>query len=431
MGASVAEILLAQGQRAAEARRRMGEIQAGMWRDVGQIAGNTIQTIGQHYADEPARADAAKLRGLQVEGAEQQVDAGRREVEAVEQGKRRDAAFQGLFEMYPDGNIPEREVLSIYGPQAGEKVFGALGAFADLRANRVKDAQQTAARLAMGLSELAPDTQAQFWGPVREAAIQGGLGKHDDIPEQFSPEYLNQVLAWSTGQDPTPAPPKVTFGQEVKRYTVGGKTVLGRVGSDGQVYDVRTREPFQPEDLAADPARAGGGSDYSEYLERAARSLGRASRAELTTAEEDGLRQKFYAAARAPQRQPSARPAANPRGASAIPQGVETYILDMRGRGYTQSEALTEVLRPDVWRGLLQAHPKLTAERMREAITRLVPEEGAPPVAPPSAPGAANATQPAGDRVLSLAELRAAAQRLGIDETKARQEYEKRGFTIR
>ncbi|MDQ3169011.1 MAG: hypothetical protein M3Q55_02595 [Acidobacteriota bacterium] len=44
----------------------MGEIQAGMWRDVGQIAGNTIQSVASHYADEPARKQAQEIRDLQL-----------------------------------------------------------------------------------------------------------------------------------------------------------------------------------------------------------------------------------------------------------------------------------------------------------------------------------------------------------------------------
>lgn len=126
----------------------------------------------------------------------------------------------------------------------------------------------------------------------------------------------------------------------------------------------------------------------------------------------------------------------NPRGANAIPQGVEAYIISMRNRGYPQSEAMSEMFSQGVWAKMRRDHPTMTAERAREAIARLIPEEGAP-VSAPSADGrdreAGTASGPAApdDRVMSVAELEAAADRLGMDVAEARREYEARGFVIR
>lgn len=148
----------------------------------------------------------------------------------------------------------------------------------------------------------------------------------------------------------------------------------------------------------------------------------------------------------------AARPAAppkNPRGTNAIPQGVESYLLSMRNRGYTQADALAEALREDVWQRLAGAHPSLTAERVREAIIRLVPEEGfvapvsegpgsgaaeperiaRPAGARGAGPGAASA--PASRGTMTLDELRTMAESFGISEDEARRVYEARGFTIR
>lgn len=128
----------------------------------------------------------------------------------------------------------------------------------------------------------------------------------------------------------------------------------------------------------------------------------------------------------------------NPRGENAIPQGVERYILDMRTRGYTQNEALSEMLSAQVWTNMQRDHPSMTAERARKAITELIPEEGAavPMSAPSGARGRGQGQSGTGaevpaDRVITRAELTAAAQRLGIPESEARAEYEARGFVIR
>lgn len=128
--------------------------------------------------------------------------------------------------------------------------------------------------------------------------------------------------------------------------------------------------------------------------------------------------------------------ATNPRGAASIPQGVEAYILSMRDRGYTQQEALDEALKDEVRAKLFKDHPSLTAQRLRTAITQLIPTGGV-------ASGKSTATAPTASaprttapgkrvqRTMTLEELRALAEAFNITEAEARRIYEARGVVIR
>jgi hypothetical protein len=64
--ASISDILLAQGQRSAESRRRLGEISAGMWSNLGQQAAGAIQQYAQHQQQEPIRRQEQEIRDLQL-----------------------------------------------------------------------------------------------------------------------------------------------------------------------------------------------------------------------------------------------------------------------------------------------------------------------------------------------------------------------------
>jgi hypothetical protein len=436
MAATIAELIMERGRQLADARRRSGDISARMYSDLGNIASGAIQSYAQEKADAPAREDAARLRALQIEGAEQNVAAGQREIDEAEQDKRRDTAFMGLFEMYPDGNIPDREVLTIYGPDRGAKVAQGMKAFTELSQKRVTNAQETAGRLAVGAKALSPQLRMQFWPAIRSAAVAGGLGTEQDIPAEPTDEYLDAVIGWSSGKESKAE--RVTFGP-VKRLNVDGATVLAREGSDGLLYNVRDNKPIQGQSFdLPDESLAGGNSDYSAYLERNAREMGK-TRATLTAAEEDRLRTRFYALGRAPREAGgggTGRGATAPKDDPKFPRGVEDYILSIRNRGTTQAEALAEVLDPATWRKLRTDHPSLSSERVREAIAKLIPEEGAAvsagaPVSPAAGAPASSRPPAGGQKSMTRDELRYSAQRLGVSEQEARRLAESNGYVIR
>lgn len=375
-------------------------------------------------------------KALQLRGMAQGVQEQQGRIEAQQTMSRNEQALRNLFATAGD-KLTANDIYRVVGPDRGKAIISGLEAFHQLQTSQVANARETAGRLALGIRALPPGMQAEFWPRAREAAIAGGLGDAESVPEQITPEFLEGVIAWSTGKEEKPE--KITYSG-AKRFMVGGKPVLAREGSDGFLYDVRDNSRIQSDEITFDDAEAltGGDSDYARYLMRAARDKGKTV-AQLTAGEEEALRTKFYATSRAPERTGSGgggrsggAAARNPRGAGSIPQGVERYILDMRGRGYTQRDAVDELLSASVWANMQRDHPSMTAQQARAAVAALIPEEGA---AVPAGAGARPASAPAGGgdgaQTISLAELKAAAERLGIPEADARREYEQRGFVIR
>lgn len=456
---SIAELIQEQGRQAAESRLRQGQISADRILRIGGAVSNTIGGIGDALQNAQSNQYASRLQAATVSRAEQAVAAGERQAADDERGKRQSASLAGLLEMFPDGNIPERELHAVYGVEGARKVIDSFNAYDELVKRKQGDEQKRLARLVAGMRLMAPEDQATYWASIRPAMIAAGFGDERTIPERPTDNHLQQIEALGLGDD-APKPPRLTYGP-VRKMRVDGKPTLVREGSDGGLYNIHGAS-IQSNDVQFDDKAAGSaGSDYRQYLERGARDLGYSSVSELTADEEDTLRRQWYEPTRAPQRpagtrpgSPSAgnRPAANPRGTGALDTGLEDYILDMRGRGYTQREALDEVLRPDVWQQLIAANPKRTAERAREAISRLIPQEGAMPYSPPagSPAGRGRGAGPSGGgsrpdasrdesmrndadaaMTMTLAELRAAARRMGISEAEARKGYEARGFRIR
>lgn len=251
---SIGELIRLRGRNAADAELRRGELSQQMWNQLGQTIAGTVNQISQQRQDAPRLAQEAESRALALQSK-------RNEVEQQNRLTRQDGAFMALLEQQP--NPDPKEVMSIYGPQRGMQIAQGLHAFGELQAGQVKDARDTAGRLAIGLTSLSPQLQQQMWPGVREAAIKGGLGDAESIPEQFTPEFAQAVIGWAKGEAPTapsliqrdptrdlvhpqtgevvsagtPEPDKVTYGAPSTQM-VNGKRALIRTGSDGKAYDM-------------------------------------------------------------------------------------------------------------------------------------------------------------------------------------------------
>jgi hypothetical protein len=224
--ASISDILLAQGQRSAESRRRLGEISAGMWSNLGQQASGAIQQYVQHQQQEPIRKQEQEIRDLQL-GKLKRDDAA--EAQEAEVESRRNAAFTDLLSR---GMPDPREVLTIYGPERGSKIAQGLQAFNDLATKRVADAKKTAGDLALGFSQFTPEMRQQLWPSVRQAAIDGGLGTPDTIPEDPTDEFLRGVVVWSQGEAP-----KQPGTREIKvRNADGSESIQIVTDTPGQTF---------------------------------------------------------------------------------------------------------------------------------------------------------------------------------------------------
>jgi len=260
----MSDLVRQRARNAAEAELRRGDIAAQMWGNVGNTISNTMGSIMRERQEAP-------LRAMELERQ-------RRQLDAEDRLSRQDTAFMALLEQQP--NPDPREVMAIYGPQRGMQIAQGLHAFTELQTGAVKDARETAGRLAIGLKSLSPQLQKQWWPAVRTAAIKGGLGDEQSIPQDFTPDFADAVIGWASGQAPaapnliqrdptkdlvhpttgevvapgTPEPEKVTYGQPVVAM-VNGRRMYVRAGSDARTYSMNG-QPIQGDVLPVVDAAA-------------------------------------------------------------------------------------------------------------------------------------------------------------------------------
>ena len=92
-----AELALRRGEMEADATRRRGEMSANMWSNLGNSIAGTIGGILKDRQEAPARAQAEQLRGLQIRGAQQNVEAGDRAVATEAAGRQTKSAINALL----------------------------------------------------------------------------------------------------------------------------------------------------------------------------------------------------------------------------------------------------------------------------------------------------------------------------------------------
>jgi hypothetical protein len=174
---TIAELMMAPARARASGMREAAAAEAQGTLQQGQIRGQMIGTLGQ------LAGGAVQQYGEQQQ-AEQQRQAIGAALQAVVNGE---AGPDALLAAGDDGTL-----------------LKALGAYSDLATGRVKNAQETAGRLAMGLKVLPPEQRQQLWPQVRQAAIKGGLGDEQTLPADATDEFLDAVIAWGTGKTQEP-----------------------------------------------------------------------------------------------------------------------------------------------------------------------------------------------------------------------------------
>ena len=219
-GGTLGELIRLRGQREAESHLRGGDISAQLYANLGSQLSGILSGYVKERQEAPIRAQDAESRALQVQAQQQQVD-------ERDRLTRQDAAFTALLEQQP--NPDPREVMRIFGPQRGAAIAQGMAAFGELSQQKVTDARDTAGRLAIGIKALSPALQASFWPSIRQAAVQGGLGDEQSIPEQFMPEFVEAVIGWASGKGPE-APPAL-MQRDPTRDLVDPRT--GQVVSSG------------------------------------------------------------------------------------------------------------------------------------------------------------------------------------------------------
>lgn len=193
---TLGQLLQLQGMRRAEAERQRGDRSAQLWGTIGQQIGNTVTQIAD--ASQKAQAQATLTK--------------------------QDQAFVNLLAKNP--NPDPSAVLSIYGPtKRGMDMVQGVKAFNELQTGAVKDARDTAGRIAIGLKASSPEMQAHLWPSLTAAAVKGGLvSKPEDLPAQPTPEFLDAVIGWATGKEPTKGE-SFTLGPGQQRFGPDGKPI--------------------------------------------------------------------------------------------------------------------------------------------------------------------------------------------------------------
>lgn len=189
--ASVAEILLEQGRQRGAARRAEGQISAGTWTNLADIASRGFSQYAQEQQQAPIRAQEAEIRGLQLQGLKD-------ERAAADASAQESAALKALFsrETPPEPD----EIMSLVGPERGIKIVDGLAALQDVNLKRFKSQQEVIAATLAGMDALPEQARAEFYPSVRQNLIQRQIITEQDAPEAYDPNWFQQARGF--GQTP-------------------------------------------------------------------------------------------------------------------------------------------------------------------------------------------------------------------------------------
>lgn len=197
--ASIGDLLARRGDIDANRAMQVANANAQAQQTRAQAWGGAIQNIGQIAANVPGQIQQQKREQIEQQGAQQKLD---REAQLT----RRDQAFVGLFEMFPDGNIPAKEIASIYGPKEGLTIAAGLMEFQKLQAGAVEDPKKAAMSIGAAFKSLrSPALQQSMWPQVQQAAVKAGLVGPDDLSGEYSNELADALIAWGSGEVAAPA----------------------------------------------------------------------------------------------------------------------------------------------------------------------------------------------------------------------------------
>ena len=247
--ASVSEILLSQGQRGADAIRKMGDIRARMYGDLGNIASGAVQQYAQEKQQAPIREQEQRMRDLQLGGLE-------RDAAGAEASARESAALRDLFS--GDSEPDPKAIMAIVGPERGTKIVDGLAALQDTNLKRFKSQQEILAATLAGMDALPEEARAEFYGPVRENLIQRKIITPEDAPEAYDPAWFQQARGFGqTVQKPNTRQVEVTNPD-------GTKTI--RIVEDKPGFETTSAAP--PEEEVAVVIKGPGGRPIRKLVKK-------------------------------------------------------------------------------------------------------------------------------------------------------------------
>lgn len=186
----IADLLMLQGQQQGEAARRSGEI----W-------GNAISGIGQNIGQAIQQAPIIKLENERAKRFEAQSAREEEKFQAAQaeqdQLNKQDAAFMDYLSK-TEGQPDPKKILSIYGPERGLRIAQGFKAFSEIGEGKEGEALKNAPTVVRGFAALSPQMQAQTWPAIRQQALNTGLFTPDALPEQYSSEVGQRMIAWGS-----------------------------------------------------------------------------------------------------------------------------------------------------------------------------------------------------------------------------------------
>ena len=456
--ARMSDLIRLRGQSEANALRRQGENSANLWSNIGQIAGNTMADLITIQADEPQRrvreAQAARL--VREEGRAKDLDEiGRQtagmtpeEAATIHEGHGYRDEGAKVREQGRSLQVKQLELERLQHENAAWKVKKAVDVFSAI--GTLPEAERPAA-----YGAALPSVQ-QMIGPDLAGRI----------PTQYDPQTFPQLLelgasiadkiklradalsgvekAGKTDREILEFGAKWLSGAENQADLDRGRDIMKRMGASPEVQQA-FGETFTPDLPARAAAFLSSGKVEKSLQSKDVLVNGRPTMATFNPSDGTWRDQRGQPIAGDVRPIPPREPADPNRPMPArdnpkFPQGVDSYLNQMRMKGYTRDLAEQALAR--AWPQLSAAHPTLSGVEVQKALDAYWPlntfgQEATPTVRQPVAatvpsPSPVGAASPsAGQRTASLADVAAVAARLKISPEEARKQLEARGVVIR
>lgn len=201
--ATIAELLLEQGRQQATERQRQGDIRGAMWQNLAQIAANYGKDIRQQQIEAPIRAQEAQLRGLQIQGATE-------EVAAKHRSAQEDDAFRALLH----GETPPTPAqLLAVNPERGAHIAEAMSALSRDPIKEQDNVQSYLQKVTLGINALPEDQKAGAYEDFYAHAQDRKLFPPDAAPAKYDPVKFQTMVHYAQ-QLPKPEPYTLKPGEQ-------------------------------------------------------------------------------------------------------------------------------------------------------------------------------------------------------------------------
>jgi hypothetical protein len=187
-------------------------------------------------------ASVLQLRGMQEQNealAEQRRTLAEQRRLQIEQAKRDQAEGEALRGLFVNGQPTAEQIYSIVGPARGAEIVKGLAA---IRTQEVKDEGELRGVIGTtlgGLNALPENLRPEMYQAIRSQFVQRGWVQPDQVPEQYSPEFVTMAQQWAL------TPKEQLEYQNPKPVEVNGSLVSVRPGAAPETIYTAPETPQQ------------------------------------------------------------------------------------------------------------------------------------------------------------------------------------------